>query len=226
MPLPAVVRAGRGARAAPGWHLAHAWLLPAAGPGAQGLPALAATLCGGAAPRVLVIPAVAPAQGRARGLLAAAGGTGQPALARRFPHACHCPGAPGGDALPTSLHLPAASAGIQRVLEREPTAGAAGALLDALRVAWGACPRWLVPRAVLEQRPALGRRCLCTRRVQHACLDPFAPPPSLQAGARLFAVFLAAVITPLHMLPLVPYLLLQVYAILMVRQHGGLGMGV
>ena len=124
---------------------------------------------------------------RAHGLLAAAP-VSLPTATRqfRFPHACHCPGAPGGDALPASPHLPAASAGIQRVLEREPTAGAAGALLDALRVAWGACPRSLAPGAVLEQRPALGRRCLCACRLQHAYLDPLLHPhPCKQAPAYL-----------------------------------------
>lgn len=112
-------------------------------------------------------------------------------------------------------------------------------MLDTLRVAWGAhaLPFYsLVARLRSLGLPPGSAACVLHQlQVQPAhlawgsskCVGAWPAHPSCprgrpppRPGTRLVAVLLTALITPLHVLPLVPLLLLQVYSILMVSGEG------
>lgn len=113
-----------------------------------------------------------------------------------------------------------------------PGAGAAGRLADWLacgaapgRLAVTGCDGWLLLLPPLPAAPppnASDCSCACRCSCTHRHLPPHPTTLTIIAGARLFAVVLAALVMPLPLLPLVPHLLLQAYAVAMVRWNSSL----
>lgn len=123
--------------------------------------------------------------------------------------------------------------GIQRVLEAAPSPGAAGALLDLAKTAWGALPRPPLGPRLLLAHISRGGPCnpwlRCPRRLTSAARPALATAggegPQLRAGfphpagCRLLAVAMAPLVMPL---PLLPHLAAQLYAVSVVGDNGSL----
>lgn len=115
------------------------------------------------------------------------------------------------------------------MLDSEPLPGLRGVLKDLLRVTWvrpqGQAVPLHAPPAVADGLRGAGRsagawrwRASAPKPALHTLRLRAAGPaaPRVQ-GARLVTVFMTPLVTPLTLLPLVPQLALQVFAVLMVR---------